>query len=393
MVLLVWIWKYEQEVKNFFFSHSRTTYGLSMFVVDEIRNIRLFTETHQSVVQCDDFRVLQINENVWEGRRRGSTTYFDVQWQGEKRFMNDGFLISGTLHDRTEFPGKDLGDETFLHFILVKRGWSSETMQSLAYRANNVRTIAFAHLKPIFSFLIAIQLQIRRHRRQVRTGDGFFYEEREREGRGSTSLLSLTVLIRWARRNNLTDLFMNLVQQLTQQFMGIFLFILNQFDRNLTESSQFLQNLRGIERWTTDDISIVRIRFGAIHFLELIDEWMTRRFRWRVDRGRKVVVLTMLEWMGRCDGRDHRWMVRVSSHWRKQDKQEVIEESTERERQRWKNLVDTRFLPHWYNSNYFDWSIHEVWWPWPMGEFHIWKSNLTKPNLIRHPRNLDLPTF
>ena len=47
-----------------------------------------------------------------------------------------------------------------------------------AYRANDVRAIAFAHLEPILCFLVAIQLQIGRHRRQVRTGDGLFYEDR-----------------------------------------------------------------------------------------------------------------------------------------------------------------------------------------------------------------------
>ena len=36
------------------------TYGLAMFVIDVVRDIRLFTETGQSVVQSEDFRVLDV---------------------------------------------------------------------------------------------------------------------------------------------------------------------------------------------------------------------------------------------------------------------------------------------------------------------------------------------
>ena len=32
--------------------------------------------------------------------------------------MNNRFLISSAVNNRTEFPGEDIGDETFLQFIL-----------------------------------------------------------------------------------------------------------------------------------------------------------------------------------------------------------------------------------------------------------------------------------
>ena len=82
---------------------------------------------------------------------------------------------------------------------------------------------------------------------------------------------------------NLTNFFVNLVEKLTEKFVRVLLFVQNQFDWEMSKSSQFLQDVVGVERRSANDFSVI-IRFGSIHLVELIDERVaeekkkTRRF-------------------------------------------------------------------------------------------------------------------
>lgn len=75
---------------------------------------------------------------------------------------------------------------------------------------------------------------------------------------------------------------MNLVEKLTEKFVCVLLFVQNQFDRLMSESSQFLQNVVGVERRSANDFSVI-IRFGSIHLIELIDERVAEDERRRID--------------------------------------------------------------------------------------------------------------
>ena len=85
--------------------------------------------------------------------------------------MYNRFLIAGAVHDGTEFAGEDLRDQTLLKFVLNEETqrwfrWQSGKGE-IRYGAKDVSSIAFANLKPIFGFLIAVQLQISGHSGEI----------------------------------------------------------------------------------------------------------------------------------------------------------------------------------------------------------------------------------
>ena len=92
------------------------------------------------------------------------SAYLNVERERKKGFMNDWFLISSTVHSWAKFASEDIANETFTNFVLeVKTTHIAAILQNggsstrCAYRSENMRAISFANLKPIFSFLLAVE--------------------------------------------------------------------------------------------------------------------------------------------------------------------------------------------------------------------------------------------